>query len=209
MGRALSANKLQVQVHRHLRTSSAGGKHGFVNCCVITSPVVASFDLRCGMSLVSDCVCMRLVRQSFSVHLGLQTHLDHDIGVLTAPPACLQLFFQPLSQSLRMVMHLGEPLPADRPTFYFDFAVLVLFFMVRISRASIQDPDIDCLLYSRRGGVCRLQMVCADTMPEEPQHPPCIASQAQSSTRLTTLSGASCCGRYLKLGYCDQMRPPI
>ena len=44
-----------------------------------------------------------------------------------------QLFFQPLSQSLRMVMHLGEPLPIDRPTFYFDFAVLVLFFMVPVS----------------------------------------------------------------------------
>jgi len=49
--------------------------------------------------------------------------------LLRLPPP--QLFFQPLSQSLRMVMHLGEPLPADRPTFYFDFAVLVLFFMVR------------------------------------------------------------------------------
>lgn len=41
---------------------------------------------------------------------------------------CAQLFFQPLSQSLRMVMHLGEPLPADRPTFYFDFGVLAAFF---------------------------------------------------------------------------------
>ena len=48
-----------------------------------------------------------------------------------------QLFFQPLSQSLRMVMHLGEPLPADRPTFYFDFAVLVLFFMVRYKAGTL------------------------------------------------------------------------
>lgn len=27
-----------------------------------------------------------------------------------------------------MVMHLGEPLPADRPDFYFDFGVLTAFF---------------------------------------------------------------------------------
>ena len=29
-----------------------------------------------------------------------------------------------------MVMHLGEPLPQDRPTFHFDFAVLSMFFML-------------------------------------------------------------------------------
>lgn len=63
-----------------------------------------------------------------SPHVGLR----RDPGPDSTPGflLCPQLFFQPLSQSLRMVMHLGEPLPADRPTFYFDFAVLALFFMV-------------------------------------------------------------------------------
>jgi chloride channel 7 len=41
-----------------------------------------------------------------------------------------QIFFTPLSQALRLIMHLGEPLPQDRPTFQFNFPVLVLFFIL-------------------------------------------------------------------------------
>eukprot|EP00891_Asterochloris_glomerata_P005649 jgi/Astpho2/5649/gw1.00079.232.1_t len=40
-----------------------------------------------------------------------------------------QLFFTPLSQALRLVIHLGEPLPEDRPSFQFDFRGLFALFV--------------------------------------------------------------------------------
>lgn len=41
----------------------------------------------------------------------------------------MQLFFTPLSQALRLVIHLGEPLPEDRPSFQFDFRGLFALFV--------------------------------------------------------------------------------
>ena len=67
---------------------------------------------------------------------GQQTQATTAGDCLPAPFCRAQLFFQPLSQSLRMVMHLGEPLPSDRPTFYFDFGVLVSFFLCAPAPAS-------------------------------------------------------------------------
>ena len=43
-------------------------------------------------------------------------------------PFLMQLFFTPLSQALRLVIHLGEPLPEDRPSFQFDFRGLFALF---------------------------------------------------------------------------------
>ena len=41
----------------------------------------------------------------------------------------LQLFFTPLSQALRLVMHLGEPLPEDKlQEVQFNYGTLFLFF---------------------------------------------------------------------------------
>lgn len=37
------------------------------------------------------------------------------------------MFFTPLSQALRLIIHLGEPLPEDRPSFLFDYGALLLF----------------------------------------------------------------------------------
>ena len=40
-----------------------------------------------------------------------------------------QLFFTPLSQALRLIIHLGEPLPPDAlDRFYTDTRALLLFF---------------------------------------------------------------------------------
>ena len=45
--------------------------------------------------------------------------------------ACAQVFFTPLSQALRLIIHLGEPLPEDRLNeFTFDFGTLSLFFLL-------------------------------------------------------------------------------
>lgn len=42
-----------------------------------------------------------------------------------------QVFFTPLSQALRLMIHLGEPLPEARLNeFHFDFSVLGLFFLL-------------------------------------------------------------------------------
>ena len=42
-----------------------------------------------------------------------------------------QVFFTPLSQALRLIIHLGEPLPEDRlAEFTFDFGTLALFFVL-------------------------------------------------------------------------------
>lgn len=38
-----------------------------------------------------------------------------------------QLFMTPLSQALRIILHLGEPLPADRPDWHFSTTGLMLF----------------------------------------------------------------------------------
>ena len=44
---------------------------------------------------------------------------------------CAQVFFTPLSQALRLIIHLGEPLPEDRLNeFTFDFGTLSLFFLL-------------------------------------------------------------------------------
>jgi chloride channel 7 len=41
------------------------------------------------------------------------------------------VFFTPLSQALRLMIHLGEPLPEARLNeFHFDFSVLGLFFLL-------------------------------------------------------------------------------
>ena len=41
-----------------------------------------------------------------------------------------QLFFTPLSQALRLIVHLGEPLPEERLLqFGFNFAPVLLFFL--------------------------------------------------------------------------------
>lgn len=43
----------------------------------------------------------------------------------------MQLFFTPLSQSLRLVMHLGEPLPEGKlAEVQFNYGTLLLFFLV-------------------------------------------------------------------------------
>ena len=43
----------------------------------------------------------------------------------------LQLFFTPLSQALRLVMHLGEPLPEDKlQEVQFNYGTLFLFFLL-------------------------------------------------------------------------------
>lgn len=43
----------------------------------------------------------------------------------------MQVFFTPLSQALRLMIHLGEPLPEARLNeFHFDFSVLGLFFLL-------------------------------------------------------------------------------
>ncbi|GMH33746.1 hypothetical protein BSKO_01580 [Bryopsis sp. KO-2023] len=39
-----------------------------------------------------------------------------------------QLFFSPLSQALRLVMHLGEPFPLDHPLYQFNSFLLIVFF---------------------------------------------------------------------------------
>ena len=42
----------------------------------------------------------------------------------------LQVFFTPLSQALRLIVHLGEPLPEERLlSFGFSFAPVLLFFL--------------------------------------------------------------------------------
>jgi hypothetical protein len=42
----------------------------------------------------------------------------------------LQVFFTPLSQALRLIVHLGEPLPEERLDNYgFSFGTLFLFFL--------------------------------------------------------------------------------
>ncbi|KAK9816592.1 hypothetical protein WJX72_002361 [[Myrmecia] bisecta] len=41
-----------------------------------------------------------------------------------------QVFFTPLSQALRLIIHLGEPLPEERPTFQFNYGTLLLFFLL-------------------------------------------------------------------------------
>jgi hypothetical protein len=41
----------------------------------------------------------------------------------------VQVFFTPLSQALRLIIHLGEPLPEDKlSSFTFDYGTLALFF---------------------------------------------------------------------------------
>jgi len=43
----------------------------------------------------------------------------------------LQVFFTPLSQALRLIIHLGEPLPEDRlEEFSFSYSALGLFFVL-------------------------------------------------------------------------------
>lgn len=43
----------------------------------------------------------------------------------------MQLFFTPLSQALRLVMHLGEPLPEEKLVkVRFNFGTLLLFFFI-------------------------------------------------------------------------------
>jgi len=43
----------------------------------------------------------------------------------------MQLFFMPLSQALRLVMHLGEPLPEKKlQLVQFDYTTLLLFFFM-------------------------------------------------------------------------------
>ena len=43
----------------------------------------------------------------------------------------LQVFFTPLSQALRLIIHLGEPLPETKlEEFSFSFAALGLFFVL-------------------------------------------------------------------------------
>lgn len=52
---------------------------------------------------------------------------DADVAV----SMCMQVFFTPLSQALRLMIHLGEPLPEARLNeFHFDFSVLGLFFLL-------------------------------------------------------------------------------
>ena len=42
-----------------------------------------------------------------------------------------QVFFTPLSQALRLIIHLGEPLPEDRlDVFQFNYGTLAAFFVL-------------------------------------------------------------------------------
>ena len=46
----------------------------------------------------------------------------------------MQVFFTPLSQALRLIVHLGEPLPEDQlSNFQFSFVSVLLFFLSSFS----------------------------------------------------------------------------
>lgn len=40
----------------------------------------------------------------------------------------MQVFFTPLSQALRLIIHLGEPIPENLPAWEFNVMELMLFF---------------------------------------------------------------------------------
>ena len=66
--------------------------------------------------------------QLLLTHSAGHARMRPQCSVDPASPFLMQLFFTPLSQALRLVIHLGEPLPEDRPSFQFDFRGLFALF---------------------------------------------------------------------------------
>ena len=83
----------------------------------------------CRMSCTAQSAAVIRARHqaSFS-RLGLAAHTVC-VAMLTSAVSS-QVFFTPLSQALRLIVHLGEPLAKQTTPYQFDFAVIILFFLL-------------------------------------------------------------------------------